>query len=200
VPAKTATPAREPAKIRAATAAAPAEHPPATAIVAAMLIAVAVITWAGVRFFRGHPQTAPLPAAVQSSSAPAATPAVAAAVSPPLAPAAAPKASAHSKPPSATSATDPSVVHAQIPAVPRSALRTIRGHIKVTVLVTVDRLGNVAEAALQYAGPSPYFARLAREAARKWQFAPAVDQDSRKWLVKFEFSRDGTTGHASPRS
>lgn len=197
---QTPAPTREPVKITAAKPAATAEHPPLTAIVAAMLIAVAVITWAGVRFFRGHPQTAQQPAAVQTSPAPAATPAVAAAVSAPQTPSAPPKVSAHSKAPAVTSAPDSSVVHAQMPAVPRSALRTIRGHIKVAVLVTVDRLGNVADAALQYAGPSPYFARVAREAARKWQFAPAAEQESRKWLVKFEFSRDGTTGHASPRS
>lgn len=197
---RTAAPASEPARIRAAGPAVLAERPPVISIVAAMLIALAVIAWAGVRFFHGHSQTAPAPAAVQSPPAPAATPAVAAALSPPLTPPASAKVPAHSKAAAGPSATDSSVVRAQIPAVPRSALRTIRGHIKVAVLVTVDRLGNVADTALQYAGPSPYFARLAREAARKWQFVPAAEHDSRKWLVRFEFSRDGTTGQASPRS
>jgi TonB family protein len=197
---RTPAPASEPARMRAAGPAALIERPPVTAIVAAVLIAVAVITWAGVRFFHGHSQTAPAPAAVQSSPTPAAAPAVSAAVSPPLTPPTPPRVPAHSKAPAGVSATDSSVMHAQIPAVPRSALHTIRGHIKVAVLVTVDRLGKVADAALQYAGPSPYFARLAKEAARKWQFVPAAEQDSRKWLVTFEFNRDGTTGHATPRS
>jgi TonB family protein len=95
----------------------------------------------------------------------------------------------------------PSVVHEQIPAVPHSALRTIHGHIKVAVLVNVDRSGNVTDAMLQNPGPSWYFARLARDAAKKWKFAPADDQDSRQWLLRFEFGRGGTTGHATtPRS
>jgi TonB family protein len=95
----------------------------------------------------------------------------------------------------------PSVVHEQIPSVPHSARRTIHGHIKVAVLVNVDRSGNVTDAMLQNPGPSWYFARLARDAARKWKFAPADGQDSRQWLLRFEFARGGTTGHATtPRS
>ncbi len=88
-----------------------------------------------------------------------------------------------------------------MPNVPRGARRTIHGHIKVAVLVIVDRSGNVIDARLQNPGPSWYFARLAREAARKWRFAPADEQDSRAWLLRFEFSRGGATGHATtPRS
>ena len=47
-------------------------------------------------------------------------------------------------------------------------------------------------------GSSKYFARLATDAARKWKFAPANDQDPRKRLLIFEFSRSGVAGHASP--
>ena len=93
----------------------------------------------------------------------------------------------------------PSVVHVQMPAVPQSALRTIHGHIKVGVLVIVDGSGNVIDALLENPGPSPYFARLARDAARKWTFAPG-DRDSRQWLLSFEFARDGTTPRATARS
>jgi TonB family protein len=92
----------------------------------------------------------------------------------------------------------PSVLHEEIPHVPRSARDTIHGRIKVTVRVTVDSSGSVAYAALENPGPSKYFARLASEAARKWKFAPAHNQDSRKWLVRFEFTRGGAIGHASP--
>jgi TonB family protein len=91
------------------------------------------------------------------------------------------------------------VVHEQIPVVTRSARETIHGHIKVAVLVIVDRSGNVIDALLENPGPSWYFARLAREAARKWRFAPADGQDSRAWLLRFEFTRGGTAGHATPR-
>ncbi len=56
-------------------------------------------------------------------------------------------------------------------------------------------------APLQTARPSWYFARLATEVARKWKFAPVDEQDSREWLLGFEFARGGTTAHAaSPRS
>lgn len=188
---------REPTKIGAAEPAMPAKHLPVTPIAAALLLAMALITWAGIRLFRGHAPSASPPAAVQPApAAPVAAAPSATSERPALTPPPTPNASARSNAPAAVS--DSPVVHAQIPAVPRSALRTIRGHVKVTVLVNVDRVGNVVDAVLQYAGSSPYFARLAREAARKWQFAPAAAQESRKWLVKFEFSRDGATGHASP--
>jgi TonB family protein len=94
-----------------------------------------------------------------------------------------------------------SVVHEEIPRVPKSARDTVHGHIKVTVRVTVDRSGTVVNETLDNPGPSHYFARQATQAARKWKFPPSEEHASREWLVHFEFSREGTTGHASgPRS
>jgi len=104
------------------------------------------------------------------------------------------------RPSQAASDDSPSVVHASMPTVPTSAQRTIHGRVKVAVLVIVDPAGTVVDALVQDPGPSSYFAHLARDAARKWQFAPAEQPDSRQWLVRFEFARDGTSGHASPRS
>ena len=93
------------------------------------------------------------------------------------------------------------MLHEEIPDVPRRNRDTIRGHIKVAVRVTVDSSGNVDDETLENPGPSKYFARLATKAARKWKFAPAGNHDSRKWLLQFEFTRGGTTGHATtPRS
>ena len=89
------------------------------------------------------------------------------------------------------------MVHEQMPDVPRGARETIHGHIKVAVRVIVDASGNVIDALLENPGPSWYFARLAREAARKWKFAPADNQDSREWLLRFEFARGGVTAHAA---
>jgi TonB family protein len=83
-----------------------------------------------------------------------------------------------------------------IPEVPASARRTIRGHIKVWVRVVVDRDGSVFAAVVDRAGSSSYFQRLALEAAEKWTFPP-VDSPARRTLqIRFDFSRDGTTGHA----
>jgi len=91
----------------------------------------------------------------------------------------------------------PSVLHEEIPDVPRSARNTIHGHIKVAVRVTVDRSGNVIHAAVESPISSKYFARLATEAARKWKFVSSADQDSRKWQLRFEFTRGGATGRAA---
>src|SRR4029077_10230015 len=59
-----------------------------------------------------------------------------------------------------------SVGHEEIPTVPRSARGTIHGHIKVAVLVIVDRSGNVIDALVQTPGPSWFFARSEGEAVR----------------------------------
>jgi TonB family protein len=89
------------------------------------------------------------------------------------------------------------VLHEEIPDVPRSARGTIHGRIKVAVRVTIDSSGSVTDAVVDNPGSSKYFARLATEAARKWKFAPAETQDSRKWLLRFEFTRGGASGRAS---
>ncbi len=95
-------------------------------------------------------------------------------------------------PPSPASA----VLHEEIPRVPKSARDTIHGHVRVTVRVTVDSSGTVVSEQLDDPGPSRYFARLATQAATKWKFSASDDRAGRAWVVRFEFSRDGTTGHA----
>jgi len=182
-------------------------------IAAVLILLVAV--WAGLRLFQSHPNSPPSASSTVGVPAAASPSPETPLPAPPQA--AAPAASAKSSeskpaPPRPVSRrpdqrappladASPSVVHEEIPNVPRTARRTIRGHIKVAVLVIVDRSGNVTDAMLENPGPSWYFARLAREAARKWRFAPADKQDSRQWLLRFEFTRGGTTGHATtPRS
>jgi TonB family protein len=91
------------------------------------------------------------------------------------------------------------VLHEEMPAVSRSARASVRGQIKVVVRVTVDRAGNVIAENLEARGSSRYFARVATEAAKRWKFAPAENQSPREWLVQFEFNRDSTTAHATPR-
>jgi len=96
----------------------------------------------------------------------------------------------------ADAAAVPAVVHEVIPEVPRRARQTIHGHVKVSVRVIVDKEGTVVATLVDDPGPSRYFERLAREAARKWTFPPADTEATRLKLVRFEFSRDGTKGHA----
>jgi len=189
-------------------------------IVAGLILLAAV--WAGLRLFQRHPNSQQSASSTLQTSSQQTAGAPAAASQNPATPlsappqVSAPSASAKSReskpaPPRPVSRrsdqpaqpladASPSVVHEQLPIVPRSARKTIHGHIKVAVLVIVDRSGNVIDALLENPGPSWYFARLAREAARKWRFAPADKQDSRGWLLRFEFTRGGTTGHATPRS
>lgn len=91
-------------------------------------------------------------------------------------------------------------VHEEIPTISASSRSTIRGHVRVAVRVTVDSSGRVIRDNLDNGSSSGYFNRVASEAARKWRFA-AADRDSRQWLLRFEFGRDGTTVHAfGPRS
>jgi TonB family protein len=92
------------------------------------------------------------------------------------------------------------VLHQEIPEVARSANDTIRGHFKVAVRVKVDGSGNVVDATLEDPGPSKYFARVATAAARKWKFARAKQQDSREWLLWFEFARDSATAYAESQA
>jgi hypothetical protein len=47
-------------------------------------------------------------------------------------------------------------------------------------------------------GPSRYFERLAVEASKKWTFAPVDTEAQRMALVRFNFTRDGTTARARP--
>ena len=59
---------------------------------------------------------------------------------------------------------------------------------------------DLRNALLKDPGPSSYFARLAKEAAKKWTFAPADEPDTREWLLRFEFTRGGVTAGAAPGS
>ena len=185
----------------------------------AVLIALLIAAWAGVRLFQSHP-AAPAPAVPATPEPQAPSASVSEPAPPPPAAAAAgaasssggtppqPSAAASAAVPGASAAAGPAAVgdatdvtHEEIPDVPRSARDTIHGHIKVLVHVTVDSSGNVVDQSLTFPGPSKYFARLATEAASKWKFTPTGSPDSRARLLHFDFSRGGTTGHATiPRS
>jgi TonB family protein len=195
----------------------PRQRLPVSTILTVLVVLIAV--WAGARLFKSHPSSPPVAAntaasapqpngglpvaAVQNPATPAAAPAPvstpAVAAKPRESKPAPARALSHrpDQPAQAPADTAAAVVHEQIPAVPRSARETIHGHIKVAVVVIVDPSGNVIDALLENPGPSWYFARLARDAARKWKFTPAAKQDSREWLLRFEFSRAGTTGHSA---
>jgi TonB family protein len=92
----------------------------------------------------------------------------------------------------------PSPINEVIPDVPRSALQTIRGTVRVSVRLTVDKDGTVLTAIPDDPGPSRYFERLAIEASKKWTFAPAATEAQRMVLARFNFTREGATARATP--
>ncbi|MFC4314488.1 TonB family protein [Steroidobacter flavus] len=89
-----------------------------------------------------------------------------------------------------------SPVHEAVPDVPKSALDTITGTVKVSVRVTIDKQGAVTGAVVEERGPSRYFQRLAVDAAKKWTFTPATLEEQRTMLLKFNFTRNGATADA----
>jgi TonB family protein len=95
---------------------------------------------------------------------------------------------------SAPSAARGDVLDQILPDASPKALATIHGVVRVGVRVHVDPTGNVSDAALESPGPSKYFADLALQAARKWQFAsPEVGGHSTpsEWLIRFHFTPSG---------
>jgi outer membrane biosynthesis protein TonB len=146
-------------------------------------IVILALGWITVRTFRTHRAAVPTPPAAQEPAKSASQ-----------TPGGAAQAGEEVRPP--VSAVSTSRPHEEIPDVPWGARRTIRGHIKVWVRVIVDPNGSVFAALTDRTGPSDYFQRVAIEAAKKWTFPP-VDTPARRMMqVRFDFTRDGTTGRA----
>jgi len=159
----------------------------------AALVVVLTIVWAALQLLRGR-HGAPHSAPVASEPSPERA-------SPPPSPErlAQPQAgtgAAVAVAPASMPHEPAAVLHEEMPVIAKSATDTIHGHFDVTVHVTVNSAGNVVDERLEDAGPSKYFARRATEAAQKWKFAPGEPHSSREWLLRFEFSRDGTAAHA----
>jgi outer membrane biosynthesis protein TonB len=192
-PPRTASPRVAPEAARPAPSVAQSPKPRALLTVMVGAVVILALGWTGVRVFRTHRTPAPPPVQAAggslSQTARAAAPAVAEARAPVSAVSA-------TKPGQSDVTTSRAALQEVIPDVARSARRTIRGHIKVWVRVIVDQDGSVYAAVADRTGPSRYFQRLAIEAAKKWTFSP-VDTPSRRLMqVRFNFSRDGTTGRA----
>jgi TonB family protein len=87
-----------------------------------------------------------------------------------------------------------------LPKVSQRSLNTITGKVKVTVKLAVDPSGKVTNAALQSAGPSQYFAKVALEASRRWKFNPPRPGGGpvpSQWLLRYAFGRGGVEVHPS---
>lgn len=164
-----------------------------------VLAVILVALVAGIKLFRhksaADPATESAPAKVEQPPVPAATPATTPASKPAPAPAAAQP--QPTSPPAAS--TRGEVAHEVIPDVPHSAKNTITGTIKVSVRVEVDASGKVTAAHLTTAGPSKYFAGLALNAARLWEFTPPQvngQPSPSAWTLHFRYKRTSTQASA----
>ncbi len=146
----------------------------------AFLVVASIAFWI-MRGRSGTPSTSPTRADAPNS-APSPSPTTKDAA-PPIAKQAAPTQT------SAKPSTEPqTVLHQVVPTVSQNARNTITGTVRVRVRMTTDNAGKVANTSFESAGPSRYFARLAMEAARQWEFSPGAPGNS---VVEFQFRRDG---------
>lgn len=157
-------------------------------------VVAVLLTWVGISMFKTGPTSAPK----RSEAVPVARDEP----FPTLAPETAQTASTQVGPRSVESKVPEqpdapiSPVNEAIPDVPRSALKTIRGTVRVSVRVIVGKEGTALGVTADDPGPSRYFERLAIEAARKWTFTPADSEAQRIMVVTFNFTRSGTTARA----
>jgi protein TonB len=171
------------------------------------------VVWAGIRLFGTKPpsgaamdtvsQTRPDASGAEDASGPPAAAANSRAPANANAPnramaSAGNNASAKSNPATAVSGGSFAAVQEALPEVPQRSRRTIRGHVRVSVRLIVEQDGTVFAALAEQRGPSRYFERLAVDAAKKWTFTPAESDTQRLMLVKFDFTRNGTTADAVP--
>jgi hypothetical protein len=178
---------------------------------------VLALAWVGMRFFMSddHAKEAPAPQAAVQEQGSSRSLSTAQPQSAPPAPtkplgssatndSSAGAAASNDRRPSATgpaaagSVSPSALVHEVLPAIPQSAMQTIRGTIKISVLVDVDAAGNVIAANSRLRGPSRYFERLCVEAAKQWTFGPTQSTEPRQMLVMYTLKRSGVTAEAAP--
>ena len=186
----------------------PVEHRPATprrwarvALAAGAAVVLAAIL-AGPRLLRRPPANAETG---RTAVVPVTTPAPAPAEIPkadkptPFPPVVAPVPAAKPEPAPPVSAPAPArepavdagqgeIARQVLPEVPDAARRSIHGKVKIQVRATVDAEGHVGEAKVESQN-SRYFAKLAVDAARQWEFTGG----SGDWILRFEFTTAGTT-------
>jgi hypothetical protein len=178
------------AEVTARASSQPTSKPPTLALILGALVVFA-LSWVGIRALRTPSAATPpaAPAAEVAREAPAQNKtAPVARTQPASLPAPAP-----SKAKPADAAAELSALHEVIPDIPRTARRTIRGTLKVSVRVIIEKDGTVFAALADDPGPSRYFERRALEAAKKWTFPATETEGQRFMLLRFSFTREGTT-------
>lgn len=91
--------------------------------------------------------------------------------------------------------TSGAVLKRVLPNVSPGASEGMRGPVEVEVRVWVNEHGAVSNAEYVTYGPGNYFARIAREATRSWQFRPPEREGQPRasvWNLRFRFERRNT--------
>ena len=141
-----------------------------------------------------HKATAPMPSATKPVlSAPASAPPGLAPPGQMATPKAAPPVPADrgTEPPRGIRDAPDGIMRRVLPDIPARARNTVLGKATVLVRVAVDPSGKVTQATVERGG-SPYFGKLALEAARRWQFATVEGAGPRHWILRFEIMRTAT--------
>jgi TonB family protein len=87
-----------------------------------------------------------------------------------------------------------------LPYPSRAAIDGTRMPVHVTVRVSVDRNGDVANAEYVSPGEGNYFARISKRAAQSWKFTPPMRKGrtlSSAWTLQFDFTRTNTQATAT---
>jgi TonB family protein len=166
--------------------------------------AVLVLVWVGVSVFRSEPTPSPaVSEGAQNAGPPVPKPTLAAPTATTgqgeIAPVAPPSAETRTVESEVRDESDTSLspINEVVPTPSQGALQTIRGTIRVSVQVTIDKQGTVIAATPEDPGPSRYFERLSIEAAKKWTFPPVNHEDQRQRLLRFHFTREGATARVA---
>jgi TonB family protein len=82
-----------------------------------------------------------------------------------------------------------------MPDIPAKAMRTISGTVRFSLRLHVDPQGKVTDAAIDNAGPSPYFVNLALKSVDSWRFNPPVANGQPApsvWSLQYAITQAGT--------
>jgi Protein kinase domain len=83
------------------------------------------------------------------------------------------------------------IIRRVLPDIPAKARNSVHGTATVVIGIAVDPAGKVIRATAERGG-SPYFSKLAIEAAQHWQFVSVEGESPRHWILRFEINRTET--------
>lgn len=168
---------------------APARRPPVMGVIAVSLVLAAAFLWFMKKPGAEEPAVKTQEPVAEAPAPPRKEPAKPEPVKRPEV------SSIETKPVETKPATTQQAVGQPMPQPNQSALRSIRGRIKVEIRADFDASGNVSNATFASQGPSKYFADLSRDAVLHWRFA---EPPRGPVIITFEFTESGITTSTRP--